>query len=250
MQERPERLDKFLTSQNIASRREAAKLIRSGKVTVDGQTGAKPDTKILPGLTAVEVNGRPVVYRKHLYIMMNKPAGLISASQDKRAQTVLDILPGQWRRRGMFPAGRLDKDTTGLLILTDDGDFAHRMLSPSRHVYKLYEARVRRPVTPEDAEAFAAGIRFGDTQFAPAELKPIEKDGEAYAAVRIREGKFHQVKRMFEATDNEVLALKRLKIGGLPLDEHLQPGECRLLTEEERAKIFTDNLYEKSLHNL
>lgn len=234
-----ERLDKFLVSQNIGSRKEAARLVRGGAVTVNGQTVKDPAQKLDPAVDLVTVDGREVAYRKHLYIMMNKPAGVLSATEDKHAPTVLDLLPPDLQRRGLFPAGRLDKDTTGLLLITDDGDFAHRMLAPKSHVYKRYQAVTEHPVTQEDVEAFAAGIRRGEVQFAPARLWSGEEGGRPVALVEIREGKFHQVKRMFEATGNRVLELRRLAVGGLVLDPELGPGECRLLSEEEAASVFS-----------
>ncbi len=234
----PERLDKFLVSQNFGSRKEVSKLIRSGEVAVNGVPVLNGAQKLVPGEDRVTVDGADVLYREHLYLMMNKPAGVLSAVEDRRAATVLDLLPPELRRRGLFPAGRLDKDTTGLLLITDDGDFAHRMLAPKSHVYKLYQAETERPVTPEDIAAFANGVSEGDQTFAPARLWAEEREGREAAMVEIREGKFHQVKRMFRAVGNEVLSLKRLKIGGLWLDEALPAGGARLLTEEEAALIF------------
>lgn len=238
MQAKPQRLDKFLTSQNIASRRDSARLIKSGKVIVDGKAAVKPDMKIVPGLTAIEVCGEKIVYQKYLYIMMNKPKGLICATEDKRAETVLDILPADLKRKGLFPAGRLDKNTTGFLIITDDGDFAHKMLSPKKHVYKTYKVEPEREITKEDIIEFEKGIIYKDITFAPAKLWEKEENGEKNVYVQIHEGKFHQVKRMFEAVGNKVLELERVKIGGLDMDSKLEEGECRLLTVEERAKIF------------
>lgn len=237
----PERLDKFLSSQNLGSRKDVSLLVRSGRVQVNGQPAKDAAQKIAPETDLVTVDGAEVTYRKHLYLMMNKPAGVLSATEDSRAETVLDLLPPELRRRGLFPAGRLDKDTTGLLIITDDGDFAHRMLAPKSHVYKLYEAETLRPVTEEDVKAFASGITQGGQTFAPARLWTENRnDGEA-ALIEIREGKFHQVKRMFQVVGNQVLALKRLKIGGLSLDETLPVGGVRLLTEEEIQSIFMAN---------
>ena len=141
----PERLDKFLASQNLGSRKEVSLLVRSGAVTVNGLIAADSAQKIDPEADSIAVNGREINYRKYLYLMMNKPAGVLSATEDRREKTVLDLLPPELRRRGLFPAGRLDKDTTGLLIITDDGEFAHRMLAPKSHIYKLYEARTLRP---------------------------------------------------------------------------------------------------------
>lgn len=234
----PERLDKFLTSQNLGSRKEVSRLIRAGAVTVNGIVAKDGAQKLEPETDCVAVNGEEVSYRKYLYLMMNKPAGVLSATEDSRARTVLDLLPAELARRGLFPAGRLDKDTTGLLIITDDGDFAHRMLSPKSHVYKLYEAVTQRPVTEADIAAFAAGISQGGQAFAPARLWTREKDGRQTAMTEIREGKFHQVKRMFQAVGNQVISLKRLKIGGLWLDETLPEGDVRLLSGEEIDLIF------------
>ena len=180
--------------------------------------------------------GEPVTLRRTLVLMMNKPAGVLSASRDSRAKTVVDLLPPELSRRGLFPAGRLDKDTEGLLILTDDGDLAHRMLSPKSHVYKLYEAELDEPVGEEDVRLFAQGLRAGELECLPAQLFPGEDP--RVARVRIREGKFHQVKRMFHAVGKEVIHLRRLSIGNLSLDPSLKPGEARLLSEEEQAKIF------------
>lgn len=234
----PERLDKFLVSQNIGSRKEISKLVRMGAVSVNGEIARDCALKLDPQKDSVQVSGREVAYREHLYIMMNKPAGVLSATEDRKARTVLDLLPPELQRRGLFPAGRLDKDTTGLLLITDDGDFAHRMLAPKSHVYKLYEALTRDPVTQADVAAFEAGLCYGRLQFAPARLRTEEKEGKLVALVEIREGKFHQVKRMFEAVGNQVLSLKRLKIGGLWLDNTLPEGAARLLEEQEISRIF------------
>lgn len=244
-----ERLDKYLSSQGFGSRKDVGKLIRSGTVVVNGEAVKQPDRKLDPDRDRVSVGGEEVAYRRFTYIMMNKPAGVLSATEDPHAKTVLDLLPPELFRRGLFPAGRLDKDTTGLLILTDDGGFAHRMLSPKNHVYKLYEARLERPVTREDAEAFARGVSEGGEDFAPALLQAAPGDGRT-AFLSIREGKFHQVKRMFLAVGNRVLALNRRKIGCLSLDDTLQEGEARLLTEEEIERIFHVKMHENRVENL
>ncbi len=233
-----ERLDKILASQNIGSRKEVGILIRKGAVTVNGQAVKKADAKADPETDEICVFGKPVNYRRFVYIMMNKPAGVLSATNDRHAQTVVDLVPDSMQRRGLFPAGRLDKDTTGLLIITDDGDFSHRMLAPASEVFKLYEARLDSPVQPEDFAKFEQGLDLGDFRALPAELiLPDEKD-PFVACVRVREGKFHQVKRMFSACGHEVKALCRLSIGALQLDAALAPGECKLLTEEEVLAVF------------
>lgn len=233
-----ERLDKFLASQNLGSRKDVARLVRSGAVTVNGVPARDSAQKVDPERDRVAVGGEEVAFSRFVYIMMNKPAGVLSATEDTRASTVLDLLPPELRRRGLFPAGRLDKDTTGLLLITDDGDFAHRMLAPKSHVYKLYQAETQFPVRPEDVEAFRVGVAQGGRTFAPARLWTERRGDQEFAMVEIREGKFHQVKRMFQAVDNRVLSLKRLKIGGLWLDETLGEGEARLLTSAEKEQVF------------
>ncbi len=233
-----ERLDKILASQNIGSRKEVGILIRKGAVTVNGQAVRKSDTKADPEKDIICVNGRQLNYSRFVYIMMNKPAGVLSATNDRHAQTVVDLVPEEMQRRGLFPAGRLDKDTTGLLIITDDGDFSHRMLAPASHVFKLYEAQLDSPVVPEDFERFAQGLDLGDFHALPAELFLPDEAVPTVARVRVREGKFHQVKRMFSACGHEVTALRRLSIGALQLDETLAPGECKLLTEDEVFAVF------------
>ena len=233
-----ERLDKILASQNIGSRKEVGILIRKGAVTVNGQAVKKADTKADPAVDVICVNGKPVNYRRFVYIMMNKPAGVLSATNDRHAQTVVDLVPEELQRRGLFPAGRLDKDTTGLLIITDDGDFSHRMLAPASHVFKLYEAKLDTPVRPEDFEKFQNGMDLGDFQSLPAELFLPDESDPTVARVRVREGKFHQVKRMFAACGHEVVALCRLSIGALELDADLGPGECKYLSEQEVLAVF------------
>ena len=232
-----ERLDKFLAAQGKGTRKEVGRLIRSGAVAVDGVPVRDPAAKVDPSRQTVAVGGNPILWQEHLYIMMNKPAGVLSATEDRRQKTVLDLLPEDLRRRGLFPAGRLDKDTTGLLLITDDGDLAHRMLSPKKHVYKLYQARLDAPVTPEDVRAFEEGVRWGEEVYAPARLWAGEED-PFVAFAQVYEGRFHQVKRMFQARGKTVLSLKRLKIGGLSLDSTLQEGECRLLAPEEVCQIL------------
>ncbi|WP_195891768.1 pseudouridine synthase [Anaeromassilibacillus senegalensis] len=235
-----ERLDKVLASQNVGSRKEVGALVRRGAVTVNGAVVKKADYKVDADRDAIEVNGQRVRFQKYVYIMMNKPMGVLSAARDERQKTVVDLLPPELRRRGLFPAGRLDRDTEGLLIITDDGDFAHRMLAPKSHVFKLYEAELDLPATPEDVTAFAQGLELDDMTCLPAEL--FLPENGARVRVRIREGKFHQVKRMFRAVGKTVVRLKRLQIGGLALDPALEPGQARPLDQEELASIFSEHL--------
>ncbi len=233
-----ERLDKILSSQNLGSRREAGAAVRAGRVSVNGETVRRPESKADPELDEIALDGAVLAVRRRLYLMMNKPAGVLSASRDPKAETVVDLLPREWRRRGIFPAGRLDKDTEGLLILTDDGDFAHRMLSPRHRVTKWYEAGLASPVSEEDARAFRAGIALGDGACLPAELSVLRKGDNPLALVGICEGRFHQVKRMFAVRGNRVLSLRRVRIGSLALDPALAPGESRELSPEERGAVF------------
>lgn len=233
-----DRLDKILASQNLASRSGAGTMIRSGAVTVNGTVIKKADYKADTQTDEVAVNGKILNLQEFVYLMMNKPSGVLSASRDNRAPTVIDLLPQELRRRGLFPAGRLDKDTEGLLLITDDGAFAHRMLAPKSHVFKLYEAVLARPVSPEDIRQFESGVRLTDMTCLPAELTVLREGENPLALVKIREGKFHQVKRMFLALGNEVLQLKRVQIGALKLDETLVPGAARELTREEKDAVF------------
>lgn len=231
-----ERLDKFISSQTQLSRREAAQAIRDRRVTVGGSVCRETDRKVDPSADAVTLDGSPVSYRRFVYYMMNKPAGTVSATEDRDERTVLDILPPGMMRDGLFPAGRLDKDTTGLLIITDDGDYAHRMLSPKKHVDKTYIAVLDREPGEELAGRFADGIVLADsTACKPAQARPL---GGCRAEVVISEGKYHQVKRMFAACGYTVAALKRVRIGALELDASLAPGEVRELTEEEADRVF------------
>ena len=226
-----ERLDKIIANRGIASRREVKELVRQGRVLVDGVPAAAPDMKISPETAAITVDGMPVCGERYLYLLLHKPAGVLTATEDKRQPTVLDLVPEFWRRRGLAPVGRLDKDTEGLLLLTNDGELTHRLLSPKYHVDKVYYARVEGTPDAADAAAFAAGLRLDDgRQCLPARLEPL---GPGECLVTLREGKFHQVKRMLAARGKPVLYLKRLAMGPLQLEVGLMPGQCRLLTDQE-----------------
>ncbi len=233
-----QRIDKLLSSQNTLSRSEVKSMIRQGKVLANGQIVKKPEEKFDPDTTVLEVDGQPLTIRQHIYLMMNKPQGVLSASNDRHAKTVIDLLPPEWQRRNLFPAGRLDKDTEGLLLITDDGELAHKMLSPKSHVYKLYEAECDRDLTEEDVAAFAGGIICGELTFLPAEMKIISP---RRALVEICEGKFHQIKRMFHAAGTEVVHLRRLRIGGVWLDENLPSGMVRPLSDREIIELLNRN---------
>lgn len=233
-----ERLDKIISSQNIASRRDAGAMIRRGAVAVNGETVKKADFKADPETDEIAVNGETISVKKFVYYMMNKPAGVLSAARDGRTPTVVDLLPPAFRRRGIFPAGRLDKDTVGLLVLTNDGALAHRMLAPKSHVFKRYEARLATPVDETDRRRFAAGLELNGMTCLPARLDVLEPGENPLVLVTVREGKFHQVKRMFLALGNSVLFLRRVQIGALRLDESLAPGQSRELTQAELQAVF------------
>lgn len=231
-----ERLDKLLASTGRWSRREAKELIREGRVAVDGCPARSGEEKVDRASGTVTVDGAALTLQTHTYIMLHKPAGVLSATEDPRQKTVLDLLPEELRRREIFPVGRLDKDTEGLLLLTDDGDLAHRLLSPKRHVDKVYYARLDRPLGEADRAAFAQGMVLPDgTRCRPAGLELIGDGSEVL--VTLHEGKFHQIKRMCASRGSAVCRLKRISMGALTLDETLEPGAYRLLTGEEVAKI-------------
>lgn len=234
-----QRLDKILVSQGLGSRSEVQRLIRGGHLTVNGRLLRDPSAKIDPDTAVLMVDGQPLRYQQHLYIMLNKPQGLLCVSRDPRQPTVLDLLPPALKRSGLFPAGRLDKDTVGLTLITDDGDFAHRMLAPRRHVEKTYQAVIDGPLREEQRTAFTNGLILEDgTVCMPAKLQVLKTDEHPLVEVRISEGKYHQIKRMFTACGHKVLWLKRTAIGGLHLDERLAEGELRELTEEEKGLVW------------
>lgn len=238
-----DRIDKILVSQGIGSRREVQKRIKSGEVTVNGEIIRKPEFKANAENDKIAVLGKVLNYSEHIYIMMNKPAGVVSASQDNHDKTVIDILPDEYKRKGLFPAGRLDKDTEGLLIITDDGDFAHRMLSPKKHVDKQYIAQLDGEITEKTIQNFKQGIIFADgTKCLPAKLEIYNNDKKT-GLVTICEGKFHQVKKMFVSCGLNVVHLQRISIGGLYLDGNLPIGGCKLLTNLDKKLIFVGNLY-------
>lgn len=228
------RLDKFLRDQGIATRSEIKEYIRKGLVRVNDDTVKDPGTHIDSDSDKVYVNGELINYKKFVYYMLNKPRGVITATEDNKENTVLDLFPEDIRRRNVFPAGRLDKDTEGLLIITNDGIFAHNLMSPKKHVKKLYEAVLDCFPGDRAIDVFAVGVVLDDGyKSLPAKLEFLQKQGKVIARVEIFEGKFHQVKRMFKAVGANVLFLKRLRIGGLWLDEALKPGEYRELSQQE-----------------
>ena len=235
------RLDKLVSNVGNVSRQEARKRILAGAVTVDGETVTAIDRKVDETASAVTLDGAALTYQKYRYFMMHKPAGVLTATTDRVQKTVLDLLPPDLQRLKLVPAGRLDKDTTGLLLLTNDGDFVHRVISPRHHVPKVYYAETDGMPTEADAARFAAGLVLADgTQCLPAHLELLPDRGAC--RVTIREGKYHQVKRMLASCGTPVVTLHRESIGALPLDKMLIPGAFRELSETEREAVFVDAL--------
>ena len=233
------RLDKYLAEMGVGTRQEVKKQIRQGKVTVNGTVVKTADTKIDETCDEVTIGGLNISYVSYEYYMLNKPGGVVSATEDRRDTTVIDLIKDK-KRKDLFPVGRLDKDTEGLLLITNDGDLAHRLLAPKKHVDKVYYAKIDGMVTEEDIKRFAEGIDIGaeeEEMTRPAKLDIMKSAEESEIRLTIHEGKFHQVKRMFLAVGKEVTYLKRERMGTLCLDENLKPGEYRLLTEEEIENV-------------
>ena len=231
-----ERLDKLLAGTGKWSRREVKALVRQGLVRVDGRLAASAEDKLDPAAAIVTVAGETISLCRFTYVMLHKPAGVLTATEDRKQPTVLDLLPPELRRIGLAPVGRLDKDTEGLLLLTNDGELAHRLLSPKYHVDKRYLARVDGELSAADTEAFARGMTLGDgLECLPAGLEVLP---DRVCIVTLREGKFHQVKRMLAARGAPVLYLKRLSMGPLTLDDSLAAGAYRLLRAEEILALY------------
>ena len=228
------RLDKLLSNLGVASRAGCRELLKAGRVQVDGQT-VRDGAAQVSEKAAVLLDGTALDTRLARHLMLFKPAGVLTAAEDGRQQTVMDLLPGVYRSCGCMPVGRLDKDTTGLLVLTTEGELAHRLIAPGRHVDKVYEAVVDGVLDDGDVAAFASGIPLKDFTALPAKLEVL---AENRARVTVQEGKYHQVKRMFGARGKPVLALHRATFGPLQLDETLCPGQFRELTEEETAALY------------
>lgn len=229
-----QRLDKLIASQGRFSRREVQELIKNGAVKVNGITvrdrGAKSDDE----KDIICVNGEQLDFQRFVYIMLNKPKGVVSATNDKNEKTVIDLVPKEFKGRNLFPAGRLDITTTGFVLVTDDGDFAHRILSPKNHIEKTYEARLAESVTEGQLEAVRNGIELKDgTKCLPAKVTVLADGEKPLVEIKICEGKYHQIKRMFAAAGNGVIELKRTKMGGVELDNNLSEGEFRPLTPDE-----------------
>lgn len=231
-----ERLDKVLAGTGRWSRREVKLLVRQGLVRLNGAAAVSAEEKCDPETAVITVNGETVVLRRFTYVLLHKPGGVLTATEDRRQETVMELLPQELRRVGLAPVGRLDKDTEGLLLLTNDGELTHRLLSPKYHVDKRYFARVDGHLTAAHAETFAKGMTLGDgLKCLPARLEILPDNG---CIVTVREGKFHQVKRMLAACGAPVLYLKRLSMGPLVLGDELGRGEHRMLREEEVAALY------------
>lgn len=231
------RLDKLLSEMGKASRSEAGKLIRAGKVTVNGTSPKKPDFKVDPDKDVIVFLGEVLAYKKFTYIMLNKPEGYVSATEDESERTVLDLVSDEDRKKGLFPCGRLDKNTLGLVILTNDGEGAHRVLSPKHHVSKVYRFECKLPLSDAEVKFLEGGVDIGGYLTKPCKIKMTEAQrGE----ITLTEGKYHQIKRMLEAVDNKITYLERISFGGILLDPRLRRGEWRYLTSDEE-KIFSKN---------
>lgn len=229
-----ERIDKILAKELNIGRNDAKSLIKSGKVFVNGKIIKSTNQKLDEENDVLNVDGTEIKFRKYVYIMMNKPKGVISSTDGKKTneKTVVDILPSEMKRKKLFPAGRLDKNTTGFVLITDDGEFAHNILSPKNHIPKTYIASLDKPFDEEVIKAFESGITIGDDVCLPAKLSPLDND-YTNGVVTIKQGMYHQIKRMFKKCGLEVVELKRIKMGSLDLDESLLPGQCRYLDENE-----------------
>lgn len=235
---KPIRLDKWLANAGIGSRAEVKKVLKSLRVDVNGERVKDPGYHVTPGIDVVAFDGEPVSFEQYAYFMMYKPQGFISATEDKRERVVVELLESEDSHFDVFPVGRLDKDAEGLLLLTNDGQLAHQLLSPKKHVPKRYFCRVEGVLTEDDVARLAAGVTLEDGyQTMPGTLEIVSSSATSEAYIVIYEGKFHQVKRMFLALGKQVTFLKRVQMGPLCLDETLQPGQYRHLSEKERAQL-------------
>lgn len=232
-----QRLDKVIASQGKYSRNDVRRLVRGGSVTVNGKAVSDSGVKVDPGCDVITVCGENFGYSEYVYIMLNKPEGVVSASRSPGEKTVVDLVPDELKRQGLFPAGRLDKDTTGFVLITDDGAFAHDILSPKNHIEKTYIAVLDRPIGDAELEKFRTGVTLADGyECLPAQITPLTDDGLT-VEIKLREGKYHQIKRMAAACGSHVNKLRRISMGSLELDSSLAEGECRLISADELAKI-------------
>ncbi len=231
------RLDKLLSESGIATRREAARACRAGQVTVGGVPATRPDIQVSEDTDTIVYCGQPVRYRKYVYLLLNKPDGYVSATEDGSNPVVTDLVPPTYRRMGIFPCGRLDKHTLGLMLLTNDGALSHRLLAPKNHVAKRYRFAVRDPLTPDAIRTLEQGVDIGDCRTKPCR---ITMESELTGEISITEGKYHQIKRMMEAVGNKIVALERVAFGPLSLDPGLPRGSWRELTPREITALTQD----------
>ena len=229
-----ERIDKVIGNQTGYSRKEIKELIKKKRITLNDEIITKSDIKINSDINIIKIDNEIIEIKKYVYLILNKPKGYISATEDKSAPTVLDLVPEKYRHRNLFPAGRLDKDTIGLMIITDDGVFAHNILSPTKHVSKTYNVTIDIPLTEEMIIGFKKGIKLNDGE---CKTSLLEKTGTYTGVVTLTEGRYHQIKRMFGCFGAKVVELQRIKIGGLELPKALELGKCRELTNEELNQI-------------
>lgn len=229
-----ERLDKVISSQTAYSRKDVKELVRQGRVEINGEVATKSDIKVNPEVDIIWVDGSELDVKKYVYLLLNKPKGYVSATEDKNMETVLELVPEEYLHRDLFPAGRLDRDTTGLMLITDDGDFAHNILSPKKHIKKTYNVTIDIPMTNEMVEGFKTGVNLIDGDCREAELKIID---EYSGTVVLTEGRYHQIKRMFGCFGAKVVELERIGMGNLMLPEDLELGECREADEKELELI-------------
>ena len=229
-----ERLDKIIGSQTSYSRKDVKELIRKKRIKVNDEIVLKSDIKIDPNNDIISIDNKVLIIKKYVYLMLNKPKGYVSATEDKNDKTVLDLVPEEYRHRDLFPAGRLDKDTTGLMIITEDGTFAHNILSPGKHISKTYNVTIDIPMTEEMVQGFKDGVQLIDGECKTASL---EITGQYTGIVILTEGRYHQIKRMFGCYKAKVIELERIAMGNFYLPEDLAQGECREFTEEELKKV-------------
>lgn len=231
-----ERLDKIVATALQISRKDAISLIKSGRVNENGVAIKDAKKKLDENTAELFLDENRIYYYKYVYIMMNKPKGIISASDGKGDKSVIDILPAKMKRKNLFPAGRLDKDTTGFMLITDDGEFAHSILSPKNHIPKTYIAKLDKPFDETVVKEFESGVKLKDEKCMGAKLEAADGDF-CTARVEIKQGMYHQIKRMFARFGLKVVELKRIKMGNLYLDESLKEGECRYISEKELSMI-------------
>ena len=229
-----ERIDKIISNQTGLSRKEVKELVKKKRVTVNDKIITKSDDKVEFEKDQIKIDGKELKVEKYIYILLNKPKGYVSTTKDNKDQTVLELIPEELKHRNLFPAGRLDKDTTGMMLITDDGKYAHEILSPKKHISKTYEVKIDEAITEEMIEEFAKGIQLKEEICKPAKLEKINEDT---GKVTLIEGKYHQIKRMFQKFHCTVIELKRIGMGNYNLPQDLKEGEYKILTKEELKQI-------------